>query len=474
MTFKRDEYSRPLPELLDGDDWEARNSGDLKIAYVDFKKREFVVPFMPGAAGELVRAHEAMHVKISPKKVKYVKDSPDFVTYQAVEDTRVNQALRLAGIQTKGARVWKKQEIEERLLQSPITPMRFAEALMATQGLDEFANVKECLEEAIPDRAEKIEEIVDDINRKYFLENEQAGDLSPFECVEKAVLELQKRIKEISSEAEQDIDRHNKHPLGKTDRSLTESFQFGASDANGAIEELPTITDEEAKEINDAIPWDGMDYYGSSPPGTMKIEFPKFDSVIKFKKVRSVKQTPSDEGVIPTRMHRYATDMKVFNRKGKRRAGAAVLVDVSGSMSLSKDQIEEIIRQSPASIVAIYSAKGDNGGILRVVAEKNRFFSPLNQGMGYSNIVDFQALEWLSNRPEKKKLWISDGLVTGKGDRRLDDYHIRKIVNMVRQHRIERVGDVKELIKKGILIDRAFDDGAEIADRNHAKVTKRR
>src|SRR4051812_21715970 len=102
--FKRKEYSRPLPEMLDGDDWEVRNSGDLKIAYVDYKKKEFVVPFSSGPAGELVRAHEAMHIKISPKNHKF--GEADFTAFQSVEDARVNSALRLAGIRTDKARVW--------------------------------------------------------------------------------------------------------------------------------------------------------------------------------------------------------------------------------------------------------------------------------------------------------------------------------------------------------------------------------
>src|SRR6266576_3954481 len=92
--------ARPIPELLDGEDWDVRNSNDVKKAYVDFKTRQFVVPFEEGPSGELVRAHEAMHVKITPQDYSRPEDM-DFVTLQSLEDCRVWQGLRICGINTK-------------------------------------------------------------------------------------------------------------------------------------------------------------------------------------------------------------------------------------------------------------------------------------------------------------------------------------------------------------------------------------
>jgi hypothetical protein len=461
-------YSRPLPEMLDGDNWEARNSNNLKMAYVDFKKKEFVVPFQAGAAGELVRAHEAMHVKISPRHPKY--EGPDAVTYQAVEDTRVNQALRVTGIPTDKGRVFKEKEIKEALYNNP-TPIRMGEALFATKGLSEEEDVRVLAQEIFGER--KVLEICDEIFEKYFGENERNKELTSEEDAWKCVEELTKRLKEISTDQEKAKDAKGQAPRGKKNKNITESWQPGKTDA-AEEQMLPVLSEEEIEDIKNALPhYKQFHYYGESSPGKAVIETPKMDASIKFKKVRGVKVTASDEGVIPGRMHRYATDMRVFSRKGKRRTGAAVLIDVSGSMSLTYDEILNIIRQCPASIVALYSAHGSKG-IIRIVAEKGRLNTKLNKGMDHSNIVDLDALLWLKSRKEKKRLWISDGWVTGIGDQMLDDFSLRKVMRTIRDGRIERVGDVRELLASGKLIDEAFDDGHEIGRRSEARVVDSR
>lgn len=71
---------------------------------------------------------------------------------------------------------------------------------------------------------------------------------------------------------------------------------------------------------------------------------------------------PHDEGTIPVNMHRYATDRRIFRATGKYRGGS-VLIDASGSMSLTDEQIEEIIHAASASIIATYSG----GNLTQVV-----------------------------------------------------------------------------------------------------------
>lgn len=472
------EYSRPLPELLDGDDWEARNSGDLKKAYVDFKKKEFVVPFMGGPSGELVRAHEAMHVKISPKDHPF-RDA-DFVTYQSVEDARVNQGLRLAGIDTDRGRVWKDAELEKIFEQPEFsTPLRMGEAYFATKGLAEGEAVREIIKKKFPDRP--VLDICEELDTEFFTSNESKGYLTSDSERDTCVKELIKRMKEIETPQEQAMDNAASNGKGSKKGNITQAWQPGKGDKLLEDMELDIITAEEREEIKNALPYHldqkNMEFYGSKPPGKMEIDTPKFDSFLKFKKVKSVKKTASDEGVIPSRMHRYATDMRVFSRNGRRRTSSAVLVDVSGSMSLSAQQIMEIIRLSPEGIVAIYSAQY-SAGTLRVVAEKGRVYSRLKKGgngdMGGSNVVDYPALQWLSKRPEKHKLWVSDGHVTGMNDSYLEPLYIRKIVNLVQKHKIIRVDGVKDLIDSGTLIDGKFDKGKEVSERMAARVTSSR
>lgn len=464
--LKRKQYSRPLPELLDGKDWEVRNSGNLKKAYVNFKKKEFVVPFTSGPAGELVRAHEAMHVKITPQKHSF--SEADFVTYQSVEDARVNSALRTAGISTDKARVFSDTDIAKAYMDpDKRTPLRLGEAFFATKGLSEHSKVLETIEEIFPDRPE-VKEICEEVFSKYISAAETSGEILDDEKTARCTFELKKKLDDISSPEEKESDKSNENKSGKGKKNLTQSWKPGAVDGD-RFAEISEFTAEESDEAKEYLNPHIIAYAGESRPGDMTVEKVPFDATIKFKKVKGIRMTASDEGVIPSRMHRYASDMRVFSAKGRRRTSSAVLVDVSGSMGLSAAEITQIVKQSPASIVAIYSAHGSIGGV-RIVAEKGRFYTKVNHGMGRSNVIDLPALEWLAKRPEKKKIWVSDGQVTGRGDAMLSGIYLRKIVNIMRNAKIARIDNIRELLESGQLIDGSFDDSKAIDERNLAKI----
>jgi len=468
MGFLRRTYrARPIPELLDGENWEVRNSNDVSRAYVDFDKREFVVPFEESPAGELTRAHEAMHVKISPRD--YVRpDDMGFTTLQSVEDCRVWQGLRVCGIETnnKRARIFDDERLKEAFSSPQMQhPMKHAEALFATRGT---AEEKACRE--LSDN--RAVEIVDKLAEKYFNPDERNGKITSFEDAMQCAEELRQMIEEATPEMEMpepDGDPRAE-PGEEGDQNGNITYSWEPAPESPEQTSISNLTEEEKQEAKDM----GLDHIPEnevtsfrypndfSDPGKLRpIEHPKLDHAIKFKMTDSVKMTPSDEGVIPVRMHRYATDMKLFSRKGRRRAGAAVLIDVSGSMSLSNEMILDIIKQCPASIVAIYSGFRTDG-ILRIVAENGRYNTDLKRGMGGANVVDIPALHWLAKRKEKKKLWISDGWITTKNENMAYEEEIRKLTNLMREKKIERVGNVRELLKSGKLIDHAFDDGHEL------------
>lgn len=126
--------------------------------------------------------------------------------------------------------------------------------------------------------------------------------------------------------------------------------------------------------------------------------------------------TARDEGDIPTRFDRWSIDKRIFRTK-KRSKGATLLVDVSGSMSWSEDNLTSVLEQVPAATIAIYSGNGDEGNLV-IVAKKGRCAS-MRQAARYmrgGNVVDGPALEWLAQQPDTVKLWMSDGGITGIND----------------------------------------------------------
>lgn len=151
-----------------------------------------------------------------------------------------------------------------------------------------------------------------------------------------------------------------------------------------------------------------QDYILETPP--LKAKLPVFK--------RNSKPKASDEGSVPMYMHRYALDKAVFKATRRQETGS-VLIDVSGSMSLTASQIREIVEAAPASIVALYSgsrvAGNWRGGILRIIAKDGHWLSPEdmnppNLGMPGGNEIDKPALEWLAKQP-LPRIWVSDGQV---------------------------------------------------------------
>jgi hypothetical protein len=120
-----------------------------------------------------------------------------------------------------------------------------------------------------------------------------------------------------------------------------------------------------------------------------------------------------DTGVQIRHLHRAFTDGRVFQRQTSM-AGGSVLVDVSGSMGLTVEQIEEILILAPGATVATYTGNG-NIGELRIVAKggkicsKNDVRNPL---MG-CNTIDGPALDWLCKQ-QQPRFWVSDTEVNGR------------------------------------------------------------
>jgi len=124
---------------------------------------------------------------------------------------------------------------------------------------------------------------------------------------------------------------------------------------------------------------------------------------------------PQDLGVVPKDVHRYGWG-PMFRQK-VRAQGGTILLDTSGSMSLSSSDILRLLNEAPLARIALYSGD-DDVGTLRIVADNGRMADEgdITRRFGGNNEVDIHSLEWLTKQPGPR-LWVSDGLVTGRGDR---------------------------------------------------------
>ena len=141
------------------------------------------------------------------------------------------------------------------------------------------------------------------------------------------------------------------------------------------------------------------------------------DKVVEEKLHRQL----SDAGVKPRNIHRILTDRKVFARR-KKIAGGSVMIDCSGSMSWSVEQLREICRILPASKIAGYTGYGAsnqvNGviyqGDIRIIADKGKYDDKalIELKKHGNNNVDLDAIKWLAEQ-EEPRIWVTDLQVVG-------------------------------------------------------------
>lgn len=136
------------------------------------------------------------------------------------------------------------------------------------------------------------------------------------------------------------------------------------------------------------------------------------------------KRRASSLGRVPRRINRMLTDpdRKVFDSLSKS-LGGVVLIDASGSMQLTQDDIKRICEAAPGATVAMYccsdSTVRDNRPNLFVLADKGRMVNDIPERVS-GNGVDAPAARWaIEHRHSRRSpvVWITDGLVHGPGQR---------------------------------------------------------
>lgn len=127
----------------------------------------------------------------------------------------------------------------------------------------------------------------------------------------------------------------------------------------------------------------------------------------------------TNAGKNPNRIHNYAGDpmRRIFTRN-TRGTNALVIVDCSGSMSLSTDDLAAIMSASAGATVIAYSAGDSHNPNTYLLAHNGRRVRQLPDFHG-NNGNDAPAASYAINNYRKTGapvLWITDGQATGKGD----------------------------------------------------------
>lgn len=156
----------------------------------------------------------------------------------------------------------------------------------------------------------------------------------------------------------------------------------------------------------------------------------------------------TNKGKYPRYITRGITDpyRRVFSRK-TRALGGVVVVDASGSMSLSDDELRLILRSCSGATVIMYSSDHDDhddyckrNANCWVIARQGRQVSQIPDVPG-GNGVDLPALKYgvsLKRSSISPVVWVSDGQVTGKSGRQTTEL-LSAVRSYIKQKNIHTV-----------------------------------
>ncbi len=231
-----------------------------------------------------------------------------------------------------------------------------------------------------------------------------ADYLDRFHRTEEAMMKAVAKAANMAGEDHGDLEPLvNKH-YNKGTKELDKLLELASRGNAGDIPKTGTQPSKnvEGVEVNEAVKW-----------GKMSVEKPKLTEKLKGKFRTKSKKRSSDQGVAPIYVHRFLTDGKVFGIK-RMEPAVSILLDMSGSMGYSENEIREMVELLPGAIVAGY-AGGNDSGTLKIIAEDGKWTKDIWLKEG-GNTVDLPALEWLAEQ-EEPRIWVSDGqVVPSRGD----------------------------------------------------------
>ena len=150
-------------------------------------------------------------------------------------------------------------------------------------------------------------------------------------------------------------------------------------------------------------------------------------------------------------------ERRIFSQKVKVKGGI-VVVDISGSMSLTQADIESIVESAPAAVIMAYSDCGENSPNAWLLANRGWRVSHIDNIGGMNNGVDGTALTWAIRHKKYGEdiVWISDGQITSMSGGQRDELAVQ-CAKLIKKHRIIMIPSVQEAVamfKKGKLINK--------------------
>jgi hypothetical protein len=390
----------PYPELVepnhDAREYEIHDSRDFagapSLGMVNQVDRVMLVPLCE--EGGSVSRHELAHVRWSPKQMPEVPF--DRLILLAVEDARINLALRRAGLACDASA--ELRDYAMHLARTDIRSGDFAVLLLrciASLGTDLTGPLVTLAETQAPPLRVLAAWLVPTVAMRM--------EASRWRTRSREIATLQAAMR-IAADVAAELDRNHMRIEGRARGRLM--FEGGFC--------LCCQTDgEDWAPLH--LPVRGLGGPEDRHAAEMVIAEPALPISLPHRGRAQAHRRAMRQGAAVRFANRWFSDRAIFRGRARGRGGS-VLIDTSHSMQLTSTDVDRILRAAPtATLIAIYSGHHRRGE-LRIVARDGRRVAPEGlEPYGQGNLIDLPALEWLSRQPPPR-VWLSDGLVTGVND----------------------------------------------------------
>ena len=463
---KNNHKNAPFPEIVSGKaGWKIFE--DAKAPRTSNLSKEMHVPldgdcvFCGINHSKMIRRHELGHVKWSPQTIGKLKDNEDSQSVEVCEEVRVNYLLSVKGLPIDKPMMcedtWAKKCIEAIYEYSEYDLICFLLAAMwwVNPGSDtrwvwnrsadneEFKNFLNiytdiCDDNVVShaDRLTKLRKMQIDwaLNKareiyKIILATRGSyQQVVSYQKVRKGAKVLaslrddfgeQPKPEEVYQQLKERADKLKQQKQNQM--SVKDMKQQAAEEGEQTLAESELETKQQ---MSNLLAGSDMNYNPDENNmtgrwGKMDIYTPDLSVNLQGKIKGGREYRPMDYGVNPKYMNRWCIDKKVFKQR-QRTYGGTILIDASGSMRFSGDDILEIMQLLPAVTVAMYNSSNNrerwshDTGSLRIIGAKGKRVNEdyLQKWSGGGNLVDGPALRWLSKQAPAR-IWVSDMYVFG-------------------------------------------------------------
>jgi len=465
MTKTKTERQRaPQPEMIGRKDhqhgrWTVGDSPAARgIPHTDLHNRKMVAPHGDDELDRAIRGHEMMHAKVSPTPGEMMawigREVASRDSLVAVEEARVNALCSQVGIPVDkyladGTEKASGKKLAER--GDLRTLVHGAVACAGTIGGKEFIkgvrSESKGLAKVLASIQKEVMKNLNAVHRGALAQVAEGEELSKgFSHVERIAEWVDRLIDDMEEEAKRREDESRKDDSGDDSEDDEEGDDEDEKPRGKKPEPKVDPSDPTRKRRGPS---------SAAIPAWGKLRVEKLPMPDATRGNLGRKRVASDTGKNPRRMHRYFTDRKVFDRTSKG-MGGVVVIDASGSMSFSHEDIREIVEAAPGCTVAMYTdlCQGSEYPNLWVLAERGRICKADKMpGFRAGNVVDLPALKWAVSKRQRSTspvIWVSDGAVTGEGDSGHEALN-RQVARYVAEKRVicaPNVAKAKEMLAK--------------------------